>query len=1082
MNFYGANKHPVLVITAALLLLLGNGLTSAAMPNIPPGLIAQFNQMSPAEQRALAKQYGVNVADILGKSAGAGAGAVSKQTLAAPAVPIKPNQTPPAAATAKAPVAVAVPKAVDARELEVKAVQPTLSRFGSQIFDAKVSTFAPVDNIPVPQGYLLGVGDTISIMLYGKQALQTELVVDREGAINFPQLGPIPLAGLPWSEARTVIQTRVKQQLIGTQVVASLGRLRSINIFMAGEVAVPGNYSVSALTTITQAVYTAGGISSFGSYRDIQVKRNGETVASFDLYDLLLKGSLEKDVRLQTGDVLFVPPTAATISIQGQVLRPAKFEVKANETLGDVLKMAGGLLFSSYASQAVMQRYEPNQELPVLKNIDLTNVQALSQPLVDGDVLTVAKKTSRVENPIRLKGAVERPGVYAWQPGIRVSDFLRGGDGFLKESVDLDIALLVRRKNNRMDIEVLTFNLGEAIADPGSINDLELAAHDEILVFSLTELGGLRSELINPVIARLKRQADEQEWPKIVSLAGAVDKAGEFPLVEGQRLSDLLELAGGENYLSIKIDRKIALLVRRQSNLIDITVQTIDLGNALLNPGGPEDPLLAPLDELILFNREGTRLELVGPTVNGLRRQATRDEWPHVVQVIGSLEGAGEYPLTENQRVSSLLTLVGGSDYLNIDVDPRVALIVRKAESLVDIKVIPFNLGAALENPQSESDPLLEPLDQLMIFDLVTGDGSNRSTLLASIIKRLRNEATADKEAPVITIQGKVRLPGDYPILASGDLHYLIDLAGGFAAGAYVDEAEISRKFIGPKKDERTELLAVDLADAAAMQSFELKPRDVLRVNTIPGWRASQSVTLSGEVVFPGTYSLEAGETLLSVLNRAGGITERAYPKGAIYTNQVAKAQQMRRAEQILNNIEKESASRAATGEKVSAAGLTNQQAALLNYIDGRVVINLSQILKGDKKANFELQGGDTLEIPAENKTVAVVGEVQNPGTFFIDEGRSRSDFISLAGQETRFADINRTYVIKADGSVRHRGGAIWSSAFSRGRNIEAGDTIVVPTNPDYAPPIERVSAITSVVFQSMASIAAFFSISNNSD
>lgn len=265
MNFYGANKHPVLVITAALLLLLGNGLTSAAMPNIPPGLIAQFNQMSPAEQRALAKQYGVNVADILGKSAGAGAGAVSKQTLAAPAVPIKPNQTPPAAATAKAPVAVAVPKAVDARELEVKAVQPTLSRFGSQIFDAKVSTFAPVDNIPVPQGYLLGVGDTISIMLYGKQALQTELVVDREGAINFPQLGPIPLAGLPWSEARTVIQTRVKQQLIGTQVVASLGRLRSINIFMAGEVAVPGNYSVSALTTITQAVYTAGGISSFGS-------------------------------------------------------------------------------------------------------------------------------------------------------------------------------------------------------------------------------------------------------------------------------------------------------------------------------------------------------------------------------------------------------------------------------------------------------------------------------------------------------------------------------------------------------------------------------------------------------------------------------------------------------------------------------------------------------------------------------------------------------------------------------------------------------------------------------------------------
>lgn len=1081
MNLSGMNKHLIILTTIAMLLLLWGVQTKAAMPNIPPSLIAQFNQMSPAEQRALAAQYGVNVADLLSKNSGAEP--ATKQTLAAPAAPIKPIKDTPAAAPTNAPAAREAPKAVAAAELEVKAVQPALSRFGSQIFDAKVSTFAPVDNIPVPPGYLLGVGDSISIMLYGKQALQTELVVDREGAINFPQLGPIPLAGLPWSEARTVIQTRVKQQLIGTQVVASLGRLRSINIFMAGEVAVPGNYSVSALTTITQAVYTAGGISSFGSYRDIQVKRNGETVASFDLYDLLLKGSLEKDVRLQTGDVLFVPPTAATISIQGQVLRPAKFEVKADETLGDVLTMAGGLLFSSYASQAVMQRYDPNQELPILMNIDLTNVQALSQSLVDGDVLTVAKKTTRVENPIRLKGAVERPGVYAWQPGIRISDFLKDGDGFLKESVDLDIAVLVRRKNNRMDIEVLTFNLGEAIANPGSTNDLELAAHDEILVFSLTELGGLRSALINPVIARLKRQADEQEWPKIVSLAGAVDKDGEFPLVEGQRLSDLLELAGGENYLSIKIDRKIALLVRRQSNLIDITVQTIDLGTALLNPGGPEDPLLAPLDEIILFNREGTRLGLVGPTVDSLRRQATRDEWPHVVQVMGSLEGAGAYPLTENQRVSSLLTLVGGSNYLNIDVDPRVALIVRKAESLVDIKVIPFNLGAALENPQSESDPLLEPLDQLMIFDLVTGDGSNRSELLASIIKRLRNEATADREAQVVTIQGKVRLPGDYPILASGDLHYLIDLAGGFDAGAYVDEAEVSRKFIGPDKDERTELLTVDLADATSMQSFELRPRDVLRVNTIPGWRASQNVTLRGEVVFPGTYTLEAGETLFSVLSRAGGLTERAYPKGAVYTNQVAKAQQMRRAEQILNNVEKEAASRSTVQvDNLSPTSITNQQATLLNYIDGRVVINLSQIIKGDKKANFEMQDGDTLEVPAENKTVAVVGEVQNPGTFFIDEGRSRSDFISLAGQETRYADINRTYVIKADGSVRHRGGAIWSSAFSRGRNIEAGDTIVVPTNPDYEPPIERVSAVTSVVFQSMASLAAFFSISNNTD
>ncbi|MBT6245299.1 MAG: hypothetical protein HOI43_07790, partial [Gammaproteobacteria bacterium] len=871
-------KNYILSIGSIMLLLLVSIVQSA--PEIPPGLVAQFNQMSPAEQRALANQYGVDITDLVAKKTAGGKPAPAK-ALAAPAEPIKPVIAPTKAPAPKRVAPVQPPAIV--KSVATVAIEPPLKRFGSQIFDANVTTFAPVDNIPVPPGYLLGVGDNISILLYGNLQLQSELVVDREGAINFPQLGPIVLAGLPWVEARAVIETRVKQQLIGTEVVASLGRLRSINIFMAGEVKVPGNYSVSALTTITQAVYTAGGISTLGSYRDIQVKRRGETVATFDLYDLLLKGSLEKDIRLQTGDVVFVPPTGPMISIQGQVLRPAKFEVMQAESLGDVLKMAGGLLSRSYASQAVMQRYVPGDELPILKNVDLTDSEVLTGSLLDGDVLTVAKMATRVENPIRIKGAVERPGVYAWQPGIRVSDFLRGVDGYLKESVDLDIALIVRRKNQRMDIEVLAFDLGKAISEPGGASDLVLQAHDELLVFSLTELGGLRAELLNPVIARLNRQADEREWPQVVKLDGAVAKAGNFPLLTDQRLSNLLTLAGGENYLDIEIDREIALIIRRQPNLIDIEVHAVDLGTALLTPSSDADPLLQPLDEVILFKRTGTRLGLVNTTVARLQRQADEDEWPRTVKVLGSLEGAGTYPLTEGQRVSSLLTLVGGDDYLNLLVDLDIALIVRKDESLVDIKVIPFTLGDALENPGSDMDPMLEPLDEVLILDLVTGDGSNRMGLLASINKRLRNEATADKEAEVITIQGRVRLPGDYPILATGDLNYLMDLAGGFAEGAYVDEAEVSRKFITAQKAEKIKLLEVNLASISAMQSFQLKPRDIVRVNTIPGWRQAENVTLTGEVVFPGTYSIEGGETMSSVLRRAGGLTDEAFPEAAVF-------------------------------------------------------------------------------------------------------------------------------------------------------------------------------------------------------
>jgi polysaccharide export outer membrane protein len=267
------------------------------------------------------------------------------------------------------------------------------------------------------------------------------------------------------------------------------------------------------------------------------------------------------------------------------------------------------------------------------------------------------------------------------------------------------------------------------------------------------------------------------------------------------------------------------------------------------------------------------------------------------------------------------------------------------------------------------------------------------------------------------------------------------------------------------------------------MGSFQLKPRDIVRVNTIPGWQQEQNVTLSGEVVFPGIYAIENGETLASVLNRAGGLTDQAFPEAAIFINQVAKEQQLTQAETIVQRLESELATDAAIeeeGEGDATTDASGLKKSVLAAIDGRIVIDIKSILKGSKKANIELQDGDSLHIPRLNRTVSVAGEVFHPGTFLIDEGSSKSDFIALAGQETRYADKKRTYVIKADGSVTPaRGGGMWLSGFSRKGGIEAGDTIVVPTNLDYEQPLNRINAVTSIVFQSMASIAAFFNMSN---
>ena len=235
-------------------------------------------------------------------------------------------------------------------------------RFGEAIFDREVSTFAPTDDAPVPANYVLGPGDELTVSLFGARNQQFTLSLSRDGTLNFPELGPIRLAGLTFERARQLIQTRVKQQLVGVDAVISMGSLRAINVFMAGEVKAPGAYSVSALTTITQALYASGGSTEIGTLRDIQVKRNGRVVKRFDLYELLALGDASNDMRLQSGDVLFVPLAGREVEIGGAVFRPGTYEVKDGESLKDVLSLSGGLRDEADTGNIILSRYSKDEE------------------------------------------------------------------------------------------------------------------------------------------------------------------------------------------------------------------------------------------------------------------------------------------------------------------------------------------------------------------------------------------------------------------------------------------------------------------------------------------------------------------------------------------------------------------------------------------------------------------------------------------------------------------------------------------------------------------------------------------------
>ena len=215
----------------------------------------------------------------------------------------------------------------------------------------------PNESAPVPDTYLVGRGDQLLINFYGKESESFEVIVDREGRINIPDLSPVQVAGLTFAEVKELIKVKVEQEVIGVKAFVSLGKLRSIRILVLGEAYKPGSYSVSSLTTVSHALFVSGGVTDIASLRNIQVKRGGKLVANFDLYDLLIRGDSSNDIILKPGDVVFIPSVGEQVTVDGLVKRPAIFELKKGETAEHLLKMAGGIKPNAYAKSRSAKKW-----------------------------------------------------------------------------------------------------------------------------------------------------------------------------------------------------------------------------------------------------------------------------------------------------------------------------------------------------------------------------------------------------------------------------------------------------------------------------------------------------------------------------------------------------------------------------------------------------------------------------------------------------------------------------------------------------------------------------------------------------
>ena len=722
--------------------------------------IEQFKRLSPSEQSRLAQQFGVNV-PTAGQQASAPVVVQAETVMARDA---------------------GVESAIkEAAKPEIKtnadALGQDLKAFGYDLFAGNPSSFTPVNDIPVSSDYVLGAGDSLKVNLYGKESQFFELVIDQEGQAQLPNLGPISLAGLSFSEAKQKIAATINQKMIGVTASVSMGQLRSIRVFVLGEAYMPGSYVISPLSTITNALVLSGGVSELGSLRNIQLKRKGKLIHSLDLYDLLLKGDTSDDAQLQSGDVVFIPPVGATVGIKGEVRRPAFYELKGKESISNLVSYSGGLLSSASPSISRIERLGKDDKKALI-NIDI--VKSANFELKNGDLLNVPKNLGLLKDIVIVSGEVYRPGKQNWRKGLYLSEVLDIAG--LKPETDLKYSLL-KRYNNEGKFTLSTFSLSDLFK-----YDISSATYKKI-----------------------------------------------------------------ENTSS--------------------------------------DILLSPLDEIILMSWQGgERQGRLNALVGELNSQTEAGEKTPYLTIEGEVRFPGTYPLTSGLNLSDTLSLTG----VELTTDMNYALLVRQPERH-QWQLVSFKPMDVLEGVSEVANLLINPLDKIVLFSKLE---QNRQVQLEGIIATLRMQTDIHTPLKQVTVSGNVRYPGSYPLSEGMSVHELILAAGGLTEQAFQLYAEINRTELDANQALIQSRQSLDLSSEQAL-SAPLQSRDVLQIKSIPNWAESKTVSLEGEVRFPGTYTITKGDTLASVIERAGGLTEYAYSPGAMFTRVALKAQQAKELEDM---------------------------------------------------------------------------------------------------------------------------------------------------------------------------------------
>ena len=597
-------------------------------------------------------------------------------------------------------------------QLVADSVGRKLPIYGASLFEEAPTTFAPLSHVPVPANYVVGPGDEIYIHVWGPVTLVSRTTVDRNGEIYIPQVGPVSVAGVQYSKMEDHLRSEVSRIFKTFQLSATLGRLRTVQVFVVGEAAYPGLYTVSSLSTLVNAVFASGGPNPSGSLRHIQLKRGAQVVSDFDLYQLLANGDKSKDVPIEPGDVVYFPPANGFVAVAGSVSAPAIYEIVGSETIAQAIEIAGGPTVIADDQKISVERSETNQGRSV---VELTLAAARTAPVRKGDIIRVLSLVPRLDQTVTLRGNVTNPGRYTFKPGMTIRDLIPSAADLLTRDFWLRQSALTTGRATEYPVT-------------GNTTSRDVPSAD-------TQQTTPSSEMTLGTSGQPQQNQKRVDAPEM--------RREREPGGKGQIAPTSADLVADIRSSAPEINWDYALIQR--VNPVDLSTQLIsfDLGKAIIDKDPSVNPALQSGDIVTIFSQKDITVPI--------------DHRTRFIKIDGEVHAPGVYAIQPDDTLQTIVKRAGGftrNAYLYGSQFTRESVRVQQQESLdsfvalLSAQMQQYSSAVANGNPDRAGDAQTRQAVQSQMIASM-----KEMHVIGRVVLQMNPNASSINELPTMTLE-----------------------------------------------------------------------------------------------------------------------------------------------------------------------------------------------------------------------------------------------------------------------------------------------------------------------------------------